>query len=190
MNYTELEKAKYEKMWGFDAYRERSPGFRHVNQALSLFKEKDPKFGDTLIDLGCGTGRVSKFLQETGFEVTALDIAQNALTEFNGRFICSSLWEIPDDIEVFRFGFCADVMEHLPPEMVPDAIACVSKHVEIGYFQIANFVCHEGDKIGEHLHLSVFPADWWEKQFRKNWTRKINELRVIENPKHHVVFIA
>ena len=50
------------------------------------------------------------------------------------------------------------------------------------YFQIANFVCHEGDKIGEHLHLTVKPLAWWKAEMQQYF----NVIEAVANAKHHV----
>lgn len=178
--FLEQEKTKYEKMWEFDSYRERSPGMRFLDDAIQRVR---PKLASTVVDLGCGTGRVSNELHHRGYRVTAVDIAANACKEFEGTFVQSSLWGLPDNMEVFQYGFCFDVMEHLPTEMVDQTISCIAKHTEVCYFQIANFVCHEGDKIGEHLHLTVENSQWWRRKMRKHF----RFVEVIEQPKHHIV---
>ncbi|MEX1669140.1 class I SAM-dependent methyltransferase [Zhongshania guokunii] len=173
------EKAKYQKMWGCESYRERSPGMRHLTDALARLK---PMPGASVVDLGCGTGRVSAALQGMGFNVTAVDIAHNACSEFDGRFVASCLWELPVDLGRFEYGFCADVLEHVPTDRIPLTLQKISEHVELVYFQIANFVCHEGDKIGEHLHLTVKPLAWWAEELQQYF----NVIEAVANPKHHV----
>lgn len=173
------EKAKYQKMWGFDSYRERSPGMRHLADALHRLK---PIPNSSIVDLGCGTGRVSAALQAQGFNVTAVDIAANACTEFDGEFISACLWLLPADMGRFEYGFCADVLEHVPTDRIPLTLQKISEHVELVYFQIANFVCHEGDKIGEHLHLTVKPLAWWKAELQQYF----DVIEAVANPKHHV----
>lgn len=176
----EKERVKYERMWEFDSYRERSPGTRFIDNALALLK---PKNGASFIDLGCGTGRVSNFLKwKCGFDVTAVDIAENACKEFDGRFVVANLWELPEDLGIFDYGFCADVMEHIPTDKVPDTLKCIANHTKQCYFQIANFHCHEGDKIGEHLHLTVKSVNWW----RSALNRHFNKVSIRADKKHHI----
>ncbi|MCP3681832.1 MAG: class I SAM-dependent methyltransferase [bacterium] len=174
------EAEKYTKMWGYDSYRERSPGMRFLDLALRALA---PKVGESIIDLGCGTGRTSNKLSDMGYKVTALDIASNACTEFNGDFIESSIWSIPDEAGLFDYGVCFDVMEHLPTEMVELSIECIAKHCKTVYFQIANFECHEGDKIGESLHLTVKGADWWADILKKHFKK----VDVNVQTKHHLI---
>lgn len=176
---TYQEREKYHKMWGFSSYRERSPGMRFLEDALAKL---DMPEGATVVDLGCGTGRVSQALKEKGFDVTAVDIAKNACLEFKGQFIEACLWELDESFPDFEYGFCADVMEHLPPNRVPEALKCIAAHTEKCYFQIANFHCHEGDKIGEHLHLTVKGVHWWRRELEKHFSK----VTIKAEPKHHI----
>lgn len=175
----ESEREKYERMWSLESYGERSPGMRHLDDALSRLM---PSPGATIVDLGCGTGRVSAALKAKGFDVTAVDIAANAATEFDGPYVVACLWDLPQSLEQFDYGFCADVMEHIPTARVDDALWNIAIHAQTTYFQIANFICHEGDAIGQHLHLTVKPIGWWEA--------KLNQFFTIEQsskqPKHHI----
>lgn len=173
------EKNKYEKMWNRDEYRERSPGLRFLPDALKRLKMPE---GSTVVDLGCGTGRVSAELESMGYRVTAVDIAQNACTEFGGPFVEACLWDIPAEFPIFDFGFCADVLEHIPTERVDDCLAEISCHVRKVYFQIANFECHMGDHIGEHLHLTVKPLAWW----RERLERVFPHVDIVGEQKHHI----
>lgn len=173
------EREKYQAMWAFDSYRERSPGLRFLPDAL---QKLDPQPASSIVDLGCGTGRVAAELQRLGYSVTGVDIAENACTEFTGPFVTASLWSLPTSLGQFQYGFCADVLEHIPTERVAQTLASIAKHANTAYFQIANFVCHEGDKIGEHLHLTVKPIDWWRDVFAEHWIVEQAEAA----PKHHI----
>lgn len=178
----DAERAKYETMWGFDSYRERSPGMRHLSDAMFRLL---PEQGATMVDFGCGTGRVARAMQKQGLEVTAVDIAANACEEFSGDFVQASLTDLPESLGRHQYGFCADVMEHLPTERVAEALANMARHAGKTYFQIANFHCHEGDKIGEHLHLTVKPYQWW-----KDLLNQYFEVLWCEAAAKHHVFVC
>lgn len=181
MNTEQIEQQeikKYSDMWEFDSYRERSPGLRFVDDAVRLLQ---PKPGKSIVDLGCGTGRVSAYFKRMGLNTTALDLVPNACTEFDGNFVCAPLWRL-DEIGSFDYGFCADVMEHLPTEVIDQCLLEIASHCKLTYFQIANFVDHEGDKIGQQLHLTVKPFSWWAAKITKNY--KVVSSRLA--PKHHV----
>lgn len=173
------ERKKYETMWGRDSYRERSPGMRHLDDAMARLC---PRPGSTIADFGCGTGRVSAALNKLGLVVTAIDIAVNSCAEFSGEFVAACLWDLPESLGQFDYGFCADVMEHIPTAKVPMVLDSIANHSQRVYFQIANFVCHEGDAIGEHLHLTVKPFPWWQEMLGHYFVVEQGSI----NPKHHV----
>lgn len=176
---SQQERDKYEAVWAFDVYRERSPGMRFLDDAI---RRLNPPIGSTFLDIGCGTGRVSKELRQRGYEVTAMDIAANACQEYDGPFLYASVWDI-GDVGAFDFGFCADVMEHLPTDRVDLAIAEIARVCSAAYFQIANFEDH-GEMIGGgvHLHLTVKPVGWWADALRKHF----DFLDITAETKHHI----
>jgi cyclopropane fatty-acyl-phospholipid synthase-like methyltransferase len=61
MNLDEKERAKYQSIWAYPQYRMNSPGEAAVPRFLFHLPWAA---GDTLIDLGCGTGRAGKALAE------------------------------------------------------------------------------------------------------------------------------
>jgi hypothetical protein len=172
MNLTEQERAKYCKTWEDKQYRVISPGMRYLESALEWMK---PEAGSTFTDWGCGTGRAASELCAKGYEVRLVDIANNA---YFGPlpFIEACLWELPE-MPATDYGFCTDVMEHIPTAHVDDVLDGIAKRTaKKCYFQIALFhdthFTHSGP-----LHLSVFPAEWWQeriaKQFKTAEYRKI-----------------
>lgn len=179
MNHDEIERGKYEFTWSHDVYRERSPGMRFLDDAL---RRLNPPVGSSILDIGCGTGRVSHELRRRGFDVTALDIAENACREFDGPFLLCPVWNIPP-VGTFDYGFCADVMEHLPTEMVDQALQNITRVCRTVYFQIANFEDH-GEMVGGgvHLHLTVKPLDWWREVLEGHFAA----VNIEAQPKHHV----
>lgn len=180
------EALKYGKLWQTPEYRAVAPG-EHVAQ---LFLEQaKPKPGSTCIDFGCGTGRGSLHLACFGaMNVTMVDFTGNCLdpelkqaceTQAHVlRFVKADL-EKPLPV-VAEYGFCTDVMEHIPPakvDQVLDHILMAARHV---FFMISlvDDVC--GQLIGEPLHLSVHPFAWWLEQFTKreciiHWSQDAGE---------------
>jgi SAM-dependent methyltransferase len=78
-----------------------------------------------LLDLGCGNGRNGLHFARAGLEVHAVDIAENALSDFKAKadreraadrvhFHCRSIDEpLPLGPEYFDFAICLTVMENL-----------------------------------------------------------------------------
>ena len=171
------ERELYQRMWENPIYREVAPGERSVAQFL---KQARPRKGATVIDFGCGTGRASLLMALPppvggSLNVTMLDFTDNSLDDDIRDML-------PHQADVLRFhqadltekiqhkasyGFCTDVMEHIPPEdvgKVLDNILMAAPHV---FFSISTEEDNCGKLIGHPLHLTVRPYEWWLEQFRK-----------------------
>jgi hypothetical protein len=59
------------------------------------------------------------------------------------------------------YGYCTDVMEHIPPDRVDRVLGNILLAAQHVFFAIATTPDHCGTLIGEPLHLSVHPAEWW-----------------------------
>jgi len=166
-NLAEHERDKYERMWDVAAYRNFAPGEALAKQA---FIEMGMKSGDTLIDFGCGTGRPAAEFQRLGAAVMGIDHATNCLDQgVNITFLQCCLWDLPPNLECM-YGYCTDVMEHIPPEKVDDVLSEIRRVVRNKtFFQIATFPDGMGRRIGETLHLSVHSTTWWETKLSKHW---------------------
>lgn len=201
------EKEKYLKCWAVDDYRKYSPG--EVN--LPMFLEAYPAVAEEdkaldIVDWGCGTGRASLLLLDAGFDVTLVDFASNCLDEEVSDQVVSeeASCEFNDRVNPFKFvehdlskkiklraqfGYCCDVMEHIPPDQVDDVLEVILENSRNVFFQI----CTTEDHFGKHpainhpLHLSVHGYQWW-----------LNKLvghgciihRSIEKPGHVIFFVT
>ena len=178
-----LEQQKYERMWNIDAYRVLSPGEELAQLFLSQAK---PLKDSTCIDFGCGTGRGGLMIALFGnMIVTLLDFAENALDEEVKNATVTQpnriSWmqaDLNKPIPVAAsYGYCTDVMEHIPPEEVDTVLENILRSANHVFFQIS---CQEdrcGAMIGEELHLSIQTYNWWVKKFREHnavihWSRE------------------
>lgn len=106
-------------------------------------------------------------------DVTMIDFVRNSLDE-DIRQACETqahvLRFLKADLEQplpvhAEYGYCTDVMEHIPPDKVAqvlDNILQASQHV---FFSISTIADRCGAMIGETLHLTVQPYAWWLEQF-------------------------
>ena len=177
------ERTKYEQIWELPEYRERSPGLRHLADALAVMR---PLRGASFTDWGCGSGAAAEALAARGFGVRCVDIADNAYTG-SLPFVRACLWDLPSGLGQTDYGYCADVMEHIPPEHVDAVLQGIAQRTRKAcYFQIALFDDHFGERIGDTLHLSVFPPVWW----RKRLTRRFRVLRCRTVRGRHLFAVA
>ncbi len=161
------EKRKYEKMWLRPEYRAASPSYEH----LPVFLERVKPEG-VIVDYGCGTGKAALRLRRMGFKVKLVDIASNAVdpavkNEFGKgfEFIETSLWNMLVEGD---YGFCCDVLEHIPPAKVGATLKNIRKGIKRKVFVTVSMIDDSlGKLIGEKLHLTVRDSSWWFEQFAK-----------------------
>jgi SAM-dependent methyltransferase len=168
----------YEDTWEMPAYRRRSPGEKIVGlfwDFATTEKGVPPYKTQTVIDWGCGTGRAGYELYKKGLDVTLIDFAKNSLDENIAeeaenndrlRFVVGDLTKPLDIEKPSQYGFCTDVLEHIPEEDIDaclDNILANSKHV---FFQIACFsdvwpIERDGVVEEVEMHLCIHDYKWW-----------------------------
>jgi hypothetical protein len=158
---TAIEAKRYEQVWTFPVYRKSAPGSDAVDEFVSLTGPA------SVVDFGAGTGRPAAAIAEaSGAAVTLVDFAGNCRDDRPDilalPFSMSCLWDLPGSIYA-EWGFCTDVMEHIPPEYVDDVLANIAGAVERGcYFRISTTPDAMGRKlVGSPLHLTVQDHEWW-----------------------------
>ena len=157
------EEEKYKSMWSIDAYRVHSPGERVASLFCAMFNPKG-----TVIDFGCGSGKggakIDK-LRGSTCKVILADFADNCVDKGNNLpFVYCDLvkgTELKGD-----YGYCTDVMEHIPTEDVDKVIKTIMGAVPKAFFQICLVNDSFGGMIGHPLHLSIFPSVWWYERFK------------------------
>jgi len=182
------EKKKYEEMWEREEYRAFSPG---EVAAMDFLQHAKPLKDSTCIDFGCGTGRGGLMISLFGqMIVTLVDFASNALDEDVKNATITQphriSWveaDLSKEIPVqASYGYCTDVMEHIPPEQVDAVLQNIFRSANHVYFQISCEKDHCGALIGEHLHLTVQPYEWWLKKLQEHgaiihWSAQDDEGR-------------
>lgn len=183
------EALKYGEMWKHEEYRQVAPGEQLAQDFLKLAK---PKPGAHIIDFGCGTGRGAFILALDppfggGLNVTMLDFVSNCLDDDIRDMLktqAHTLRFLKADLErsipvVAEYGYCTDVMEHIPPDKVERVLQNILLAAQHVYFSISTVDDSCGKLIGEPLHLTVQPFEWWEEQFKKldcviHWSKRTN----------------
>ena len=154
------EQAKYKRLWGeHKQYRAIAPGEQLADHFLSLAR---PQPHQTCFDFGCGTGRGAARIVKR-CRVVGFDFADNCLDEsVRGafEFVQHDLTQ-PIGREVADFGYCTDVLEHIPPADVRTVLKNIVTAARRVYLNISTVEDKLGALIGEPLHLTVQPMDWW-----------------------------
>jgi len=166
------EQAKYVEMWSHEEYRQVAPGETCAAQFLEIAR---PKQGAAVLDFGAGTGRGAIMLAMLGgLQVKMLDFAPNCLDDFVRQALdtqpllsfaeCNLVKPIKHTAE---YGYCTDVMEHIPPDWVTTVLINILNAAQHVFFQISCEPDSCGKLIGEELHLSVHPYSWWMERLQK-----------------------
>jgi hypothetical protein len=156
------EREKYMRMWSVAGYRNLSPGEDAAQMFLDLVQPSG-----LVIDFGCGTGRGGLAISKAGHDVFLVDFASNCRdTEaLHLPFLEHDLTErcpLHGDV-----GYCTDVMEHIPPDLVEAVIHNIMRSVPTAFFQIATVPDNFGAVINQRLHLTVEDHAWWRATFER-----------------------
>ena len=181
------EKAEAEKVWEKEGYRITSPGYVCLIAFIQHFKDEIIK-GGSISDFGCGPGLTAQTFLQLGLQVNLVDIAENCLQDNiyaltllekeKLKFTRACLWALPEDFPKTDWIYCADVLEHLPEDKVlPSLEAMAKRTAKGGYLQICTVDDNYSSIIGEELHLTIKPKDWWLQKIEKYW--KIDKVVTI-----------
>jgi len=170
---TEAERDKYSKVWGLDDYAVYSPGKETVDY---FFRIARPGPGQSVLDVGAGSGAGSKALKDKGLSVRAFDITDVAWRHPDIHLDVGCVWRDLNLVD-FDFVYCCDMMEHIPTEFVGLTLDRILKTCESGkaFFSISFTEDHFGTFIGQDLHLTVKPFAWWRDMLRE--LGKVHEAR-------------
>lgn len=154
------ERQKYQRMWMIPEYGERSPGERVAPVFIDVVKPDG-----LVIDFGCGSGKGAKALAAAGLDVLLVDFTDNCRDK-DVLHLPFREWDLTEPMP-FRapYGFCTDVLEHIPTEDVGRVIRNIMEASPRVFFQIATWDDNWGEVIGQRLHMTVRPHEWWAEQF-------------------------
>lgn len=156
-----LERKKYDEVWSsIPDYGAKSPGLEAIDQFVKIVQ---PPPHSSIIDIGCGTGVAGLKLRELGHQVSYLDITDAGLLPDvdRRRFIEQPVWKHFGSGRFFEFGYCCDLMEHIPIEFTLLTVHNVLRNCGTVFFQIALTPDEFGHAIGKPLHLTVQEFTWW-----------------------------
>lgn len=169
------EQEKYELMWEIDEYRLSSP---EVSCLPELYKFI-PGPPAAINIYGCGPGRAGAQMAGMGYTVHMLDIAGNCLDSVAKKathsvdvplyFHRAPLWDAAGFMPFADWGYCCDVLEHLPTDQVVASLRAIAFLTPRAYMTISHVEDVFGDRIGERLHLTIKPLEWWMSVITSAW---------------------
>ena len=153
----------YNYAWLNKEYHEFHPGEVLAADIIHAFKQLPIK---TVVDVGCGIGRLVRKLRESGFEASGFDGADTAVDMADDpKILRGDLPDGPFDGQQFDAATCIDVLEHLNPGTAMATVARLAKTCRYGVFSVPH---HPSEICGPHkenLHLTVQDSTWWRKLF-------------------------
>ena len=155
------ERDKYRKMWMQPAYRRTAPG---EGCAADFIARCVPR--GTCIDFGCGTGRGALAIS-AHCDVQCVDFAENC-RDAEAQHLPFLAHDLTEPLPVSAdFGYCTDVMEHIPTADVEAVLANITTAAKTVYFQISTVPDEMGSLINQRLHLTVRPHEWWAEKLSR-----------------------
>ncbi len=120
----------------YDRIFKSSPRYLEQSQDVLFWLNMAERYGSSILELACGTGRVSTPLSEKGFEVTGIDLSDSMLMA--ARQKSQSVQWLQKDVRNFnlkrRFSLVAfpyDTFTHLYElDDVKSCLHCVRQHLE------------------------------------------------------------
>ena len=97
-----------EGLWG---KAPEGPEADRVARTLELI----PEGVESVLDVGCGDGRLTNRLAETGRAAVGLDMSREALSHVRVPRVLGSCDRLPFPARSFDLVLCSEVLEHLPP---------------------------------------------------------------------------
>jgi len=133
------------------------------------------KPGGTVLDVGCNSGRDTRQLLDLGYQVTGLDVSEQALRQCReqcpeARTIKMSLLDLADLKEQFDGIWFSYVLVHIPFNLVPNALAALDNvlHPEGSMMMMVSVVEESEEKIhdscvmfDEHGAARKVPVAHW-----------------------------
>ena len=139
----------------------------------ALLRASPPRPGEQALDLGCGTGRWSRFFQHYGVRTVGIDIGFRALHWARilspaGQWALMALPALGFRSGSFDWAISVTVLQHLPYEAQEHTLQEVRRLLRSGGRMIALELCQQQER---GFYLFPRPREGWEELFVRNRLR-------------------
>ena len=164
------EQEKYETMWDMcPRYGKEWTRIKHGGTVKNAFLKHAKKRSASVMDFGVGNGTSLEWLESHGYDAKGIDIATNSTTHPKATF--GDLRDPDLTLPISDYGFCIDVMEHIPTDDVDVVLGNIAKHVRTGViFLIARDEDKDGPPLDLVLHLTREDRNWWDKKLLQHFS--------------------
>jgi len=131
-----------------------------------------------VFDGGCACGSILQGFKKLGFKTIGMDLSAYMIelgTEHfdNDELICGSLAKIPLDDNSVDLIHSAQVLEHIPQELMNDIISEFERILKPnGRMFLCLDAVRDGETkemyMGDPTHFSIFPVMYWTELFAKH----------------------
>jgi SAM-dependent methyltransferase len=142
------------------------------------------KSGQIILDLGCGSGRDSKYFIEHGFEVVAIDgseaICRQASKYLGQKVICRCFEDIQYEDKFDGIWACASLL-HVKRTELPNIINNLSNALKMNGYLYASFKYGNEERVLGERYFNDYTEKDIDKLFYENNGFKCIEWNVLED---------
>lgn len=131
----------------------------------------------SVLEVGCGNGKLCEVLSAMRFDVVGLDITEGPYERNGYKFIKHDITQrLPFENNEFDYCVSFDVLEHLEQEQIEDVLRDIFR---VGRCIILTIACFDRGV----LHPTVKPPEWWVEKLNRlcPWT-KDRTFRIFTRP--------
>lgn len=142
-------------------------GYRNFNHGLYRLKQWSHILSQppaSILEVGCGNGRLCRLLSFWGYDVTGLDLVRGdydrQMYDFIEHDMCTG--HLPFKDKTFDYCVSFDVLEHIPEKWIDETIWDMFR---VARTIILGISCRK--KGQALLHPTVHPPEWWSEKLNR-----------------------